>query len=156
MPEWFIVCMCTCVLVSARVRVSAWASHLANFQMGMRPRLLNQQNTAVQRHRRSVCVGGCGRVLSERRLINKEQDSLCSFSITLAMSKCLGDAMLSRRSIAEGINRLMLAAGRTFTIVLYGTSPLPLLPFCLLLSHSLTRPVESHCRARSIWISGFI
>lgn len=124
------------VHVSLCLRVSAYASHLANFQMGMQPRLLNQHKTAAQRRRRS---GARGMGHSKRQLRNKEQDSLCSFCITLAMSKCLGDAMLSRRSIAKGIDRLMLAAGRTFTTVLYGTSPQHRLPFSLTPSLSVGR-----------------
>lgn len=149
MSEWFIVCVCMhpCVYVC----VCAWASYLANFQMGMQPRLLNQHKTATVQE----IWGRCGGVVfpSERQLWNKEQDSPCSLCITLAMSKRLGEAMLSRRSITD---RLMQAARRTFTTVLCGTSPLPLLPSCLLLSLSLYRsnltagpgPIESQVSCR--------
>lgn len=112
MPEWFIVCasvrVCLCVqlCVCVCMCVSILPSKLSDGHAAQALESAQNDCAAAQEE------GGKSVFPSERRLRNKEQDSPCSLCITLAMSKCLGEAMFSRRSIAEGIDRVMPAGSK--------------------------------------------
>lgn len=103
------VCLCVqvCVRVPVCMCVSILPSKLSDGHAAQALESAQNDCAAAQEEGRKKSV-----FPSERRLRNKEQDSPCSLCITLAMSKCLGEAMFSRRSIAEGIDRLMPAGSK--------------------------------------------